>query len=116
MSQKELFDFCNETDVLMFQAHPYRTEQGYAPSDMQYVHGIEVYNPHLLFDARFDEALELANKHQKLKSAGSDFHIVKQAGLAGMVVPDNIEDQFMLRDYLRKGEAVIFKKHEIVHC
>ena len=47
-SQKELFDFCNETDVLMFQAHPYRIEQGYATCDMRYVHGIEVYNPHLL--------------------------------------------------------------------
>lgn len=116
ITQKELFEFCNETNVLMFQAHPYRTEQGYAPGDMRYVHGIEVYNPHLLFDARLDDALQLANQHQKLKSSGSDFHVVKQAGLAGMIVPDDIEDQFMLRDYLRKGESIILKGNETLSC
>ncbi len=113
-SQEELFDFCNEKNILMVQSHPYRTEQGYAPADMRFVHGIEVYNPHLLFDARFEDALKLAVDNNKIKTSGSDFHIKDQAGLAGMIVPDYINDQFMLRDFLRENKAVIFDKNGVL--
>lgn len=113
-TQKELFDFCNGKNIVMVQSHPYRTEQGYAPADMRFVHGIEVYNPHLLFDARFEDALKLAHENGKLKTSGSDFHVETQAGLAGMIVPDDIEDQFMLRDHLKTGKCVIFDKDGIL--
>ena len=105
----------DEKDILMVQAHPYRIEQGYAPADMRYVHGVEVYNPHLLFDARFEDAMALAKENNKIKTSGSDFHIIDQAGLAGMIVPDSIEDQFMLRDYLKNGEQIIFDKNGIIY-
>ena len=114
-TQKDVFDFCNNKDVLMVQAHPYRTEQGYQPADMRYVHGVEVFNPHLLFDSKFEETLKLAVDNGKLKTAGSDFHIKDQAGLSGMIVPDDIEDQFMLRDYLLNGDQVIFSKDGIIY-
>ena len=110
-----LFDFCNSKNVLMVQAHPYRTEQGYYPADMKYVHGLEVYNPHLLFDPKFEETMELAESNNKIKTAGSDFHIKDQAGLAGMIIPDDITDQFMLRDYLLNGDQVIFSKDGIIY-
>lgn len=113
-TQKEIFDFCEQKDIIMVQAHPFRTEQGYSPADMRYVHGIEIYNPHLRFDARYDDALKLASDNKKLKTSGSDFHIKDQAGLAGMIVPDYINDQFMLRDFLRENKAVIFSKDGIL--
>jgi predicted metal-dependent phosphoesterase TrpH len=112
-TQKELFEFCNKKDIIMVQAHPYRTEQRYAPADMRYVHGVEIYNPHLLFEARYEESLELAQCNGKLKTAGSDFHTERQAGLAGMIVPNDIDDQFDLRDYLKTGKCVIFDKDVI---
>lgn len=114
ITQKELFDFCNEKDILMVQSHPYRTEQGYAPCDMRYVHGIEIYNPHLLFDARYDDALKLAIDNKKIKTSGSDFHVERQAGLAGMIVPDHIVNQFMLRDFLRQNKSVVFDENRII--
>lgn len=114
-SQKQLFEFCNQKDILMVQSHPYRVEQGYHPADMQYLHGVEVYNPHLLFDARFDECLSLAEQHGKIKTSGSDFHIVDQAGLAGMIIPDNIDNQFMLRDFLKSGQQIIFDANGIIY-
>lgn len=114
VTQKELFEFCNEKNIVMVQSHPYRTEQGYAPADMRYVHGIEVYNPHLLFDARFDDCMKLARENGKLKTSGCDFHVESQAGLAGMEIPDNITDQFMLRDYLKSGKCKIFSKNDIL--
>lgn len=114
LTQKDLFAFCNNKNVLMVQAHPYRSEQGYQPADMRYVHGVEVYNPHLLFDSRYRESLELAVSNNKIKTSGSDFHIKDQAGLAGMIIPDSISDQFMLRDYLLEGKQVIFDKDGII--
>ena len=113
-TQKELYDFCNEKDIILVQAHPFRTEQGYFPADMQYVHGIEIYNPHLRFEARYEESLQRALKNNKIKPAGSDFHINEQAGLAGMVIPDYINDQFMLRDYLKEKKPIIFNKSGIL--
>ena len=113
-TQKELFEFCNENDIVMVQAHPYRTEQGYAPADMRYVHGIEVYNPHPLFDSRIADAVRLAEENGKLMTAGSDFHVEMQAGVAGMTVPDDISDQFMLRDYIRTGKAVLLDQNGVL--
>ena len=113
-TQKELFDFCNEKDILMVQAHPFRFEQGHAPADMRYVHGIEAYNPHPSFDSRISEAVKLATEHGKIMTAGSDFHVNGQVGAAGMILPDDIEDQFMLRDFLRTGEPVIFGRTGIL--
>ena len=114
-SQKELFDFCEQKNLIMVQAHPYRIEQGYAPADMRYVHGIEVYNPHSLFDPKFDKTLELAIQNKKLKTSGSDFHVKAQAGKAGMIIPDNIKDQFMLRDYLLNRSQIIFNKDGVLY-
>ena len=110
LSQRELFEFCEEKDILMVQSHPFRLEQGYAPADVKYMHGVEVYNPHLSFPPRFEEAFKMAEDNDKIKTSGSDFHVNVQAGLAGMVIPDNIENQFMLRDYLKTKKYSIFNK------
>ena len=113
-TQKELFDFCNEKDILMVQAHPFREEQGYSPADMRYLHGIEVYNPHPSFDSRIAAAVRLARENNKIMTSGSDFHVNGQAGAAGMVIPDSICDQFMLRDFLKSGEPKIFDRNGLI--
>lgn len=109
-NQKTIFDFCNEKDILMVQAHPFRTEQGYAPADMKYVHGIEIYNPHPLFDPKVEDAVKLAEENNLLKTAGSDFHVISQAGNSAMIFPDDVSDQFMIRDYLKSGNIKIYSK------
>lgn len=114
-TQKELYDYCTKNNVILVQAHPFRTEQGYAPADMRYVDGVEIYNPHLRFNARYDESLKLAQDNKKIKTAGSDFHIDIQAGLSGMIVSDDINDQFMLRDFLKQNKAVVLCKDGILY-
>jgi hypothetical protein len=113
-TQRELYQFCEEKDILMVQAHPFRTEQGYAPADMAYVHGVEAYNGHPRFDPRLEDCLKLA-QGGKCITAGSDFHYDFQAGSAGMIIPDEISDQFMLRDYLRTGKRILFNQNGIVY-
>lgn len=108
-TQKEIFEFCNQKDILMVQAHPFREEQGHAPADPRYLHGIEVLNPHIGFADRFEDALQYAKEIGKLQTGGSDFHYPQQAGAAGMLLPDTIEDQFMLRDYLRTHKSEFYR-------
>lgn len=114
-TQKSVFDFCNEKDVLMVQAHPLRSEHGCKPADMRYMHGIEVFNAHPRVINRFKETLKLAEQNQKLKTSGTDFHELIQAGSGGAIVPDEITDQFMLRDYLKIGKIQIFDKNGIIY-
>jgi hypothetical protein len=56
-----------------------------------------------------DKAQKFAAEHHLLQTGGCDFHYPHQAGLAGMILPDTIEDQFMLRDYLRSHPARFFR-------
>lgn len=89
--------------------------KGDAPANMRYVHGVEVYNPHLRFDARYEDSLKLAEQNGKIKTAGSDFHIECQAGLAGMIIPDYVNNQFELRDYLKSEKQTLFDKNGVIY-
>lgn len=110
LSQKELFDYCNQRDILMVQAHPFRDEQGHTPADPKYMHGIEALNAHLNFADHFEDARKLAVENGLIITGGSDFHYPQQAGAGGMILPDDIEDQFMLRDYLRSCTPRFYRK------
>jgi len=113
-TQKELFDYCNANDILMYQAHPFRTSQGYCPANTNYMHGVEVYNQHMFESFHLPKSLNMARKAKLLISAGGDFHYQNEAGNAGMIVPDEIETSFDLRDYLKKGEAILYDKNGII--
>lgn len=115
LSRKELFHYCCEKDVLMVQAHPYSNQKEFSNYDLRYIHGIEVYNPHPLRNPRYTDTLALALENDKLMTSGSDFHHISQAGSAGMIVPDEIDDQFALRDFLRSGKVCIFDSNGILY-
>ena len=114
-TQQELFDYCNQKDILMVQAHPFREEQGYAPADMHYLHGIEIYNAHPYFDCGLKKTLSLTDQYNLLKTVGTDFHIEMQAGLVWADIPDDIKDQFALRDYLKNGKIQISDNNGIIY-
>ena len=50
-----------------------------------------------------------------LKTSGYDFHIKQQAGDAGLIIPDEISDQFQLRDYLKENKITIFDRKGILY-
>ena len=105
-TQKQLYEFCQSENILMYQAHPYRTEQGYTPADPAYMDGIEVYNGHAIFDPKYEMTCAFASAHGLAKSAGSDFHDPGDAGQGGIVVPDGVRitNASELSDYLRENE------------
>lgn len=104
-TQEQLYEFCQHENILMYQAHPYRTEQGYAPADPACMDGIEVYNGHAIFDPKYERTLEFAQSCGLAMSAGSDFHDPEDAGRGGIVVPDGIRitNASELRDYLKEN-------------
>lgn len=108
-SQKELFEYCNQKDILMIQAHPFRDEQGHSLADVRYMHGIEAMNEHINFADHFEEAVRIAKEHNLIITGGCDYHYPQQAGMGGMILPDTIEDQFMLRDDLRSHPPRFFR-------
>ena len=112
-SQKELFDFCNEHDILIIQAHPFRAEQGYEPADTRYMHGVEVHNSQ--FIPHPEETHALAKAHGLMMTAGSDLHRCEQAGMAYMVVPDTVCDQFTLRDALKHGPWILCDQNGVMY-
>ena len=115
LSRKELFEYCCEKDILMVQAHPYSSQSEFSEDDLRYIHGVEVYNSHPHRDPRFLDTLSLLRREDMVMTAGSDFHHISQAGSAGLIIPDVIEDQFALRDYLRSGEICIFYANGILY-
>lgn len=99
-SQAELYKICHDNDVLMFQSHPFRAEQGHFPQDPEYLDGTEI-NCHPYFLRHEDEVREFADKHNLMLVCGSDFHYTHQAGIAATIVPDDVKDAKGFARFLR---------------
>lgn len=106
LTQQELYKLCNEEGILTYQSHPYRTVHFCKPLNPQFMHGVEVFNPHI--EPNFDKSLSFAKENNLLMSSGSDTHVLHEPGKAGMYVPKDVCNQFELRDYLKTGESLIF--------
>ncbi len=110
LTQRELFDYCNENRLLMYQAHPFRIEQGHHLADLSYMHGLEVYNGHPRFDPRFYQLRAFAKSCGLGMSAGSDFHYAPQAGNCGMLADASVESSEDLRDYMLECQPRLFSR------
>jgi hypothetical protein len=75
---------------------------------------IEVFNARSLFPGGSDKAKLLAQKHNKLASAGSDAHIASEVGRAYVEMPDfNGKDEFLTA--LAKGKIFGRRSSPAVH-
>lgn len=109
LTQEELFMLCDKEGILTYQSHPFRTVHFCRPLNPNFMHGAEVYNPHI--EPNFDLALDFARKNNLLMSSGSDTHSLREPGNSGMYIPKDICNQFELRDYLKSGESIIFDRN-----
>lgn len=106
LNQQQLYELMHSEGVLVFQAHPYRKEQGHFPHDMRAVDGVEI-NCHYRFLREQQKVNRLAEEWGLLISCGSDYHKVGQAGTGGMLF-DEIADEKDLAMRLSRGEGEIF--------
>jgi histidinol phosphatase-like PHP family hydrolase len=96
LSQKQLFDFCVENDMLLVQAHPFRNS-GWGVRE--YMHGVEI-NCSQSDIGRADEVVERALERGFLVTAGSDYHF-PETKQGGMFVPDTVQTSVDLVKYLK---------------
>ena len=100
-SQKELYKICNDSHVLMFQSHPFRSEQGHLPMDPEFMDGTEI-NCHPLFLRNEEKVREFADKNKLALLCGSDFHTLEQVGSAATIVPKKLTSVKDFANYIRK--------------
>lgn len=103
LSQSKLFDLCDKNNILMYQAHPFRTEQGHSPADPEFMHGVEI-NKHMNFLSNAEKVCAFADKYNLGVSCGSDIHYHSQAGTAGIYAPVQIDDSVKLAGFLKANK------------
>lgn len=101
LTQKELFDLSKEYNLFMYQTHPFR--DGVTAGDPQYLHGAESFNGHYHHRNKNALANEFCDRYNLIKMSGTDFHHADQPITAGIYIPDDINTNRELTDYLLKG-------------
>lgn len=99
MSQAELYKLCHDNQILVYQSHPFRSEQGHFPADPEFLDGVE-FNTHFHFKRNYDKVLEFADKYGLGLVAGSDMHSSIQAGDAATFFPDGVYNATDIAVYL----------------
>ena len=104
LTQKELFDYCQQYGVVMIQAHPYRQ----SPCEPLYMHGVEIN----CSDGDLDKVAlveAFAREYDLLVTCGTDYHSVARTFHGGIYIPDTCECASDIAQWLRReGEVKVF--------
>lgn len=110
-SQEELFRLAEKGKMFMYQTHPFRTF--ISPCDPKFMHGAEAFNGHVGHTNNNDKANEFCNCYSLIKMSGTDFHDEGQAITGGIYLPDNINDEFQLAQYLLNDKPQLIIEKEL---
>ncbi len=102
LTAKELHAICKENNVLVIQAHPFRTEQFHSPKPAEDVDGYEI-NGCVGFQTTCEkEVLDMVKKDNLVLTCGGDTHYDWHKLRSATFVPDEIHDSVAFAEYLRK--------------
>ena len=104
-SQQELFEIAEKNGFFMFQTHPFRTDV--IAGDPKYMHGAEFFNGHYHHNNHNADAQKFCIENNLIKVSGTDYHHDDQPLTAGIMIPETINTEKELADYLKKGEFEI---------
>ena len=107
LSLKELSALCHKHDILLFQAHPYRTYC--TPADPALLDGVEVFNGNLRHESHNEKALDWQQSKHLLFSSGSDFHEIEDLARGGIDTAKEVHNLKELCALLRTGE------YQVIH-
>ena len=96
LTQKELFELCEEGNVLLVQAHPFRQ----APRDVRYMHGVEINCTGGDLE-KWEEVIAFAKQNALAVTCGTDYHNVARTFRGGMFVPKVLNSAVEFANYLR---------------
>jgi len=98
LTQKEMFEFAEKHGLFMYQTHPFR--EGVAFGDPRYIHGAESFNGQIYHINNNGSAEEFCKKYKLKMMSGSDYHDAGQPITGGIYIPENINTEKELVDYL----------------
>jgi len=101
MNISTFHDYIRSTQVLIYQAHPFRV--AVFPEKPEYLDGIEVYNGNPRHDSHNEKAAEYAKKHNLKMLSGSDFHRIEDVARGGIILPEAPKDSIELAKLLAGG-------------
>ncbi len=85
ISLEDLKERTKDRNILIIQAHPFRSEED--PSQPHLLDGIEIFNGNPRQESRNHRAAAFARKHGLLQTSGSDAHQQEDVGIGGIVLP-----------------------------
>ncbi|HOJ47807.1 MAG TPA: PHP domain-containing protein [Bacillota bacterium] len=104
---EELSAFAKKHNLLLFQAHPFRS---YVTAENPlFLDGVEVFNGNPRHDSRNDLALRFAQESNLLMSGGSDFHQVEDVGRSGIMTDIRIKDAKTFVEVLKSGRLTVIR-------
>jgi len=96
-------------EILIIQAHPYR---GSGSPDVNFIHGIEVYNGNPRHKNRNNKARALSAAHPKLYTiSASDTHEAGDIGSGWMELDRPVSDSWQFRELVMRGEYTLGQAH-----
>lgn len=107
LSLKELYALCHSNDILLIQAHPYRTYC--TPADPRYLDGAESFNGNPRHDNRNDMAGEWVRANHLIPSSGSDFHETEDLAKGGIETKEPVQNIQELYQTLKNRKYHLLK-------
>lgn len=97
-------EFVRDQDILIYQAHPFRS--GIVRVAPSLLDGMEVFNGNPRHDSQNDLVHEYSKAHGLLMLSGSDFHQIEDLGRGGIVLPEQVTTSQELVRLLREKRIV----------
>lgn len=111
-SLSELYAYAKENGFTLIQAHPFRN--GTTVLDTNLLDGVEI-NCHPLYDdTHSKELIDIAQKNGISVTCGCDYHgDVCYRPQGGMSIPDEIDSEKKLAEYLKNTSSFSLQIHEL---
>ena len=101
LSQQELFVLAEKNGFFMYQTHPFRTDV--VAGNPEFMHGAECFNGHYHHKNNNELAKEFCEKYNLIGLVGTDYHHDDQPLTTGIMLPENINTEQELADFLKQG-------------
>ncbi len=109
LTQKQLFELCEENGILLVQAHPFRN--GCVLGDPRYMRGMEINcTPGDFEKASFVK--EFTEKYNLLVTCGTDYHGIERETLGGILLPSECTTAAEIAAYIRAVKNVKIVQNE----
>lgn len=107
-NQKELYELAEDNGLLLYQTHPFR--RGVNLGDVRYMHGAEAFNGHVNHINNNELANDFCETFGLIKLSGTDYHDIGQPIKGGIFIPETVNTNKELAEYIFNNKAELIKK------